>query len=229
MGNSQSMGFNMVVDRIDYFLIEPQLSERETLDGCSLANRLHIKSLFIKPCYVKQGVNALRASQVSVGTVVGFPFGANTTHVKVAEVKRALTEGATSIEMVINVGYLKDLTDDLVRRDICAVCGIAHMNGGKVNVIIPIDQLTTDEIHRSAIIAKETGVNGITFISELSNKEQLISTIKSVTGAVGSQINIKVMGNEYSRQHILDLIEAGCNRIGVNDLEIFFGLFQEKV
>jgi len=228
MNENLTPNFHEMANYMEYLLLAPQLSQQETVAGCLLADKLQVSSVIVKPCYVKQAVDELRASSVAVGTVVGFPLGANSTYVKVSEVKRALIEGAAIIEMMINAGYVRDLADDLVRRDIQAVCGIVHMNGGTVNVILPFDYLLESQIIRSAKIASETGVNGIMISGEFLNTEDLFKAFKAVKDSVGSRVQVKVMGGVSTLRAFRILVEAGCECICVKDLDHLTRVFEAE-
>ena len=131
---------------IDHSLLHPTLTDRELEEGCRLALKYQVASVCIKPYAVARAAELLRGSSVRVGTVAGFPHGANSTSVKRAEAEAACAEGATEIDMVINIG--KALSGDwsFVESDIRAVCGTAHARGAIVKVIFENDFLPNDEV-----------------------------------------------------------------------------------
>jgi deoxyribose-phosphate aldolase len=133
---------------IDHSLLHPTLTDRELVAGCRLAARYKVASVCIKPCAVKAATQLLRGSGVAVGTVVGFPHGSNATEVKQHETEQACRDGATEIDMVINLG--KALSGDwkFVERDVRAVVRTAHRLGAIVKVIIENDYLPNDRIKR---------------------------------------------------------------------------------
>jgi deoxyribose-phosphate aldolase len=126
---------------IDHSLLHPTMTDRELEEGCQLAARYKVASVCIKPYAVKLAANLLSGSGVKVGAVVGFPHGSSATEVKRFETETACRDGATEIDVVINIG--KALSGDwqYVERDIEAVCQEAHRHGAKVKVIFENDYL----------------------------------------------------------------------------------------
>ena len=140
---------------IDHSLLHPTMTDRELREGCAVAAKYHVASVCIKPYAVKEAAERLRGTGVKVGTVVGFPHGSSTTEVKRYETEVACRDGATEIDMVINVG--KALSGDLgyVERDVRAVVEEAHRHGAIVKVILENDFLPTDEIKIALCLASE--------------------------------------------------------------------------
>jgi len=133
---------------IDHSLLHPTMTDRELIAGCKLAAKYQVASVCIKPYFVKEAVRLLRGTGVKVGAVVGFPQGSSTTAVKRFETEMACIDGATEIDMVINVG--KALSGDwtYVERDIRAVVHEAHKRGAIVKVIFENDFLPSDRHKR---------------------------------------------------------------------------------
>ena len=133
---------------IDHSLLHPTMTDRELIAGCKLAAQYRVASVCIKPYYVKQAARLLKGTGVAVGAVVGFPHGSSTTEVKRYETAAACRDGATEIDMVINIG--KALSGDwkFVQQDIRAVVREAHQHGAIVKVIFENDFMPTDAIKR---------------------------------------------------------------------------------
>ncbi len=126
---------------IDHSLLHPTLTDRELEDGCRLAAKYGVASVCIKPYAVRRAAELLRGTGVKVGCVIGFPHGNSTTEVKRFETEVACRDGATEIDMVINLGKALSGDWDYVERDIRAVCDAAHGHGAKVKVIFENDYL----------------------------------------------------------------------------------------
>jgi deoxyribose-phosphate aldolase len=126
---------------IDHSLLHPGLTDQDMEDGCRLAVQYGTAAVFIKPYFVKRAAELLKGTGVLVGGVVGFPHGSSTTESKRYETQLACEDGATEIDMVMNVG--KALSGDwsYVERDVKAVCEEAHKRGAKVKVILENDYL----------------------------------------------------------------------------------------
>ncbi len=133
---------------IDHSLLHPTMTDRELRAGCRLARKYKVASVFIKPYFVKEAVRLLRGSGVVVGTVVGFPHGSSATAIKRAETALACRDGATEIDMVVNIGKVLSADWRFVSRDIAAVVREARRHRAIVKVILENDYLPTDRIKR---------------------------------------------------------------------------------
>lgn len=199
---------------IEHLLLSPDLNKDETLAGCSLAKAHQVGAVIVKPCFVRQAVTALKGTGIAVSTVIGFPHGSNPTVVKMAETKRALTEGAAEIEVVINLGYLRSEETDAFREDIQCVCGLAHMNGALVKVNLEASLLSESQIITAARIAVEAGADWLTTSTGFAEKNAYLDEISIIRRAVGNRVNIKAMGGINSLSEFYAVINAGCNRVG---------------
>jgi deoxyribose-phosphate aldolase len=126
---------------IDHSLLHPTMTDEELEAGCRLAIKYKVASVCIKPYWVRRAAELLRGSVVRVGCVIGFPHGSSSTEVKRFETEIACRDGATEIDMVINIGKALGGDWDYVERDIKAVCDEAHRHGAKVKVILENDYL----------------------------------------------------------------------------------------
>jgi deoxyribose-phosphate aldolase len=131
---------------IDHALLHPTMTDTELRAGCELAARYKVASVCIKPYAVRSAVELLKGSAVAVGTVIGFPHGSNATEIKRQETEAACRDGATEIDMVINVGKALSGDFDYVERDIRAVVEETHRHAALVKVILETDFLPDDEI-----------------------------------------------------------------------------------
>jgi deoxyribose-phosphate aldolase len=140
--------YDELAKMIDHSLLHPTMTDRELAAGCRLAKKYKVASVCIKPYAVKAAAQLLRGSGVAVGAVVGFPHGSSTTESKRHETELACRDGATEIDMVINVG--KALSGDwaYVEKDIRAVVREAHRRGAIVKVIFENDYLEGDAIKK---------------------------------------------------------------------------------
>jgi len=130
---------------IDHSLLHPTLTDDELRQGCKLAKSYRVASVCIKPYAVRFAAEILKGSGVAVGTVIGFPHGSSRTEIKVQEVELACADGATELDMVVNVGKVLSRDWDYIEREIKAVVEVAHKNGAIVKVIFENDFLTDDE------------------------------------------------------------------------------------
>lgn len=127
---------------IDHSLLHPTMTDAELEDGCRIAAKYQVASVCIKPYAVQRAVELLRGTDVAVGAVIGFPHGNSTTESKRYETELACRDGATEIDMVINIGKALGGDWDYVSEDVRTVCHEAHRHGAKVKVIFENDHLT---------------------------------------------------------------------------------------
>ena len=137
--------YSELAGMIDHALLQPTMTDAELRSGCELAARYGVASVCIKPYAVKSAIDLLQGSGVAVGTVIGFPHGSNATEVKRYETAMACRDGATEIDVVINVGKALGGDFDFVEGDIRAVVEEAHRHGALVKVILETDFLSDDK------------------------------------------------------------------------------------
>jgi deoxyribose-phosphate aldolase len=134
--------YSELAKMIDHSLLHPTMTDAELEEGCRIAAKYGVAAACIKPYFVKRAVELLRGTDVAVCAVIGFPHGNSTTEVKRYETAVACADGATEIDMVINIGKALSGDWDYVTQDIKAVCDEAHKHGANVKVIFENDYLT---------------------------------------------------------------------------------------
>jgi deoxyribose-phosphate aldolase len=134
-----------IAKMIDHSLLHPTLTDEELKKGCKLAKKFNVASVCIKPYAVRLAAEALKGTEVKIGTVVGFPHGNSKTEIKVQEAALACQEGATEIDMVVNVGKVLSKDWEYVEREIRQVTEAVHQHGGLIKVIFENDFLSDDE------------------------------------------------------------------------------------
>lgn len=147
--------YDELAGMIDHSLLNPTMTDRELEEGCRIAAKYRVASVCIKPYAVRRAVELLKGTAVAVGCVIGFPHGNSLTEVKRYETELACRDGATEIDMVINIGKALGGDWEYVERDVKAVCDDAHARGARVKVIIETDYLakggaglTSDDLKR---------------------------------------------------------------------------------
>ena len=184
---------------------------------CDEAMEYGFASVCINPCHVAYCADYLKDSDVNVCTVIGFPLGANTSAVKAFETKDAIANGADEIDMVMNIGALKDKNYDLVRDDVKAVVEAA--NGTLVKVILETCLLTEDEIKKACELCVEAKADYVKtstgFLTGFDCVGATPETIAIMQEEVGDTCKIKGSGCIRTREHFLKLIDMGIDRMGV--------------
>jgi deoxyribose-phosphate aldolase len=201
---------------IDHTLLKPEATCNDIEKLCHEARMYHFAAVCINPTFVKQAERMLRDSDVAVCTVVGFPLGAHTTATKVFETRDAIANGATEIDMVINLGALKAGQDDVVREDICAVVETAHRLNAIVKVIIECALLTDAEKVRACEIAKEVGADFVKTSTGFSTGGATLHDVELMRRVVGDQMGVKAAGGIKTLAQAEAMLKAGATRIGAS-------------
>jgi deoxyribose-phosphate aldolase len=210
---------------IDHSLLHPTMTDADLRKGCDIARTYNVASVCIKPYAVVQAVEWLKGSDVLVGSVLGFPHGSNTVGIKVAETIQACREGATEIDMVVNIGKVLQEDWDYIRDEIKAVTEATHANGAIVKVIFENDYLPNDA-HKIRLceICSEAGADfvktstGYGFVKgEDSRYGYLGATehdLKLMRHHSSAQVRVKAAGGVRTLDDLLKVREWGVARVG---------------
>jgi deoxyribose-phosphate aldolase len=166
------------------------------------------------PCHVAYCADYLKDSDVNVCTVIGFPLGANTSAVKAFETKDAIANGADEIDMVMNIGALKDKNYDLVRDDVKAVVEAA--NGTLVKVILETCLLTEDEIKKACELCVEAKADYVKTSTGFSTRGATIEDVRIMKEAVHGKAKVKAAGGVRTPEDMVKIVAAGADRIGTS-------------
>lgn len=199
---------------IDHTLLKPESTEAEVLQLCKEAKAHEFKTVCINPYWVKLAKKALEGSSVGITTVIGFPLGASTTEVKVFETKQAISDGATEIDMVINIGELKAQQNTRVLEDIKAVVEAA--NDVLVKVILENSLLTEKEKVTACELSKEAGASFVKTSTGFSSGGASVDDIKLMRETVGPDLGVKASGGVRDKAAALAMIKAGATRLGAS-------------
>ena len=181
---------------------------------CDEAMEYGFASVCINPCHVAYCADYLKDSNVNVCTVIGFPLGANTSAVKAFETKDAIANGADEIDMVMNIGALKDKNYDLVRDDVKAVVEAA--NGTLVKVILETCLLTEDEIKKACELCVEAKADYVKTSTGFSTRGATIEDVRIMKEAVHGKAKVKDAGGVRTPEDMVKIVAAGADRIGTS-------------
>jgi len=201
---------------IDHTLLKPDASEAQIAQLCHEARKYNFASVCINPTHVKLCAQLLKGSAVRVCTVVGFPLGATPPEVKAYETQRAIADGATEIDMVINIGALKSKDYLDVARDIAAVVQTAHSGGAIVKVIIEAALLTDEEKMIASKLVKEAGAEFVKTSTGFASGGATVQDVALIRRAIGPQMGVKAAGGIRTYADAQKMIEAGATRIGAS-------------
>jgi deoxyribose-phosphate aldolase len=201
---------------IDHTLLKPDVTSDKIAQLCFEARKYHFASVCVNPTHVKLCADLLRGSDVKVCTVIGFPLGATSTEVKVFETQNALDNGATEIDMVLNIGALKAGENELVARDIRGVVETSHKAGALTKVIIETALLSDEEKVVACLLAKEAGADYVKTSTGFSGGGATVHDIALMRRTVGPNIGVKASGGIHTHEEAEALVAAGATRIGAS-------------
>lgn len=199
---------------IDHTNLKQDMSEQDLIKLVDEAKEYDFFSICINPCWVKQASELLAGSNTKVCSVIGFPLGANTTNIKVLEAKEAIENGASEIDMVINVSKLKDKDYEYVYNEIKQIKEAIGNN--VLKVIIEACLLTNDEKTIACQIIMKAGANFVKTSTGMSTGGATIEDVKLFKEVVGDTTLIKAAGGVRTYEDAISMIEAGANRIGTS-------------
>lgn len=199
---------------IDHTLLKPDASQEQIETLIEEAKKYEFASVCVNPTWVSFAAQALKATDVKVCTVIGFPLGANTPELKAFETSDAIQNGANEVDMVINIGALKSRNFDLVERDIRAVVEAAK--GTLVKVIIETCLLTDDEKVKACQIAQKAGADFVKTSTGFSTGGATVADVALMRKTVGPDMGVKASGGARSYEDALAFIKAGATRIGAS-------------
>ncbi|MGM0396386.1 MAG: deoxyribose-phosphate aldolase [Bacillota bacterium] len=182
---------------------------------CKEAISHKFKAVCVNPVHVKFCSELLKGSQVRVATVIGFPLGANTSQTKAFETKDAIAMGADEVDMVINIGAMKDGNYNLVKEDIEAVV-LAADKKALVKVIIETALLTDEEKKKACELAMEAGADFVKTSTGFSTGGATLEDVRLMKSVVGEKLGVKASGGVKDYETAVAMMEAGATRIGTS-------------
>jgi deoxyribose-phosphate aldolase len=205
-----------IAGMIDHTLLKPDATPDQIAQLCYEARKYGFASVCVNPTYVRLCAQLLQGSPVKVCTVVGFPLGATPHEVKAFEAHQAVDEGASEIDMVINIGAVKARDYEAAVRDVCAVVRAAHAKGALVKVIIEAALLTDEEKIAACLISKEAGADFVKTSTGFGPGGATSSDVALMRKVVGPGMGVKASGGIRNLADAQKMIEAGATRIGAS-------------
>lgn len=199
---------------LDYTLLKPAVTAQQVRSACADARQLGIDCLYVPPVHVVTAVRELSGAATRVGSVVGFPLGQNTPHIKTEEAARALAQGAESIDLVINAGSLRENDDLAVLREIQSIVRVAA--GATVKVILETALLSDDEKRRAAAMCREAGADFVQTSTGLGPGGATLGDIQLLKQACGPAMEVEAAGGIRTFEQAVAFITAGASRISTS-------------
>ena len=198
----------------DHTILKADATRKDVKRVCDEAMAYSFCSVCVNSYYVPYVANLLHGSDVKICSVVGFPLGAMSTRAKALEAKIAVMDGADEIDMVINVGALKDRDYSVVLEDIKAV---KEACGEKIlKVIIETCLLTDDEKVKACELAKEAGADFVKTSTGFSSAGANVEDVRLMRETVGPDMGVKASGGIHDKEFAKELVDAGANRLGTS-------------
>ena len=199
---------------IDHTLLKPDATQQEIAQLCFEARKYEFASVCVNPTWVELCAQLLKGSPVKVCTVIGFPLGATSCETKAFETENAIRQGATEIDMVINIGALKARDLDTVAKDIRGVVNAAHPRGAIVKVIIETVLLNDEEKTMACLLSKEAGADFVKTSTGFAGGGATVHDIELMRKTVGPQMGVKASGGVRNYEVACGYLGQGCQRLG---------------
>jgi deoxyribose-phosphate aldolase len=197
---------------IDHTLLDPGATNHEVLMACEIARRNRCATVCLNSNRVALAARTLRGSQVGIAAVVGFPFGAAHVDAKAHEARLAIEDGASEVDMVLDIGRLKDGELEAVRTDIVSVVEAA--SGHLVKVILECSRLSDEEKRTGCRLAMEAGAGFVKTSTGYLGHGATIHDVELLRATVGERIGVKASGGIVYYEDAAAMLEAGATRLG---------------
>ena len=220
---------NQLAKIIDHTLVKPTATKDAVVKLCSEAEKYGFGCVCVNSAYVSLAAQMLKGTDVKVCSTVGFPFGAALAEVKAFEAKRAVENGASEIDMVMNIGALKSGNYEKVKEDIKAVVDVKHSHDNViVKVIIETGYLTDEEKRKACKLAKEAGADFVKTSTGLAGGAT-VKDVRLMHETVGEDMGVKAAGGIRNFEQASAMIEAGADRIGTSTAVAVIETFSDTV
>ncbi|MCE7068336.1 deoxyribose-phosphate aldolase [Dyadobacter sp. CY326] len=203
---------------IDYTLLTATASETDIRKICEEAWIHQFKAVCVAPSYVPYVVEMMEFCpvRIEIATVIGFPFGYSTTATKIFEAKSALHDGASELEVVMNISRFKSMAYLSVREELKQLANLAHENNAILKVIIETAFLDSFDLYTACEICAESGADYLTTSTDIASPNADPEVIRKIRSILPDTLKIKASGGIKTREQALEMLEAGAARIGTS-------------
>jgi len=201
---------------IDHAVLKPTQTERDVVEACTIARREHVATVCVKPFYVPDCARLLKDSGVGTSTVIGFPHGGQAPEVKVSTALTALRDGATELDMVINIGALIERDYATIEKEIASVVGVGHASEAAVKVILETAYLDDAQKAIAAQIAMAAGADFVKTSTGFGPEGATVEDVRLLRSIVGPSMGVKASGGIRTLDDALAMIDAGADRLGTS-------------
>lgn len=217
-----------VAKTIDHSILKPEFTYADVVAGAELALKYNTASYCIRPMDVAVAAKILAGSTVAVCTVIGFPHGSSTTATKAFETADAIANGATEIDMVLNISALLSGDYDLVEKDIRAVADVAHAKGASVKVIFETAFLNDELIVKACELTERAGADYVKTSTGFASVGATTHNVALMKKTVGDRLKVKSSGGVRTLDQLLDYMDLGVTRSGCSATAAVLEEFLQK-
>lgn len=215
---------------IDHTMLKPDAGEKAIINLCREALEYDFYSVCVNSCYVSLARTHLRGSDIKVSAVAGFPLGAMSSAAKLAETRDSLDNGASEIDVVINIGALKDQRYDYILSELSALAELCHSRNALLKVITETCLLTENEITEACRLVMKSGADFIKTSTGFSSGGAEVRDVRPMKKIIGNKIMIKASGGIRTLETAEAMIEAGADRLGCSaSVEIMDKYIENKI
>jgi deoxyribose-phosphate aldolase len=211
------MPANTIAATLDHTLLRPDCTEEQIMQLCQEARQHGFASACVPPYYVPVAARELNGSGVAVCTVIGFPLGYNSPRVKFREAEIALAEGATELDLVLNISALKSGQLDAVKAEVEDIADLTEVHDAVLKVIIETALLTEAEMETAARLCAEAGANFVKTSTGFASRGASVADVELLRRVLPAGIRIKASGGIRTREQALALLAAGADRLGTSN------------
>jgi len=201
---------------IDHTLLKPDATISEIKKLCEEAIENNFASVCVNPSYVENCFELIKSSNVKVCTVIGFPLGATTTQTKFLEAEEAIKNGGEELDMVINIGRLKDNDYEYAYNDIKAIADLSKKHLCTSKIILETCLLSDEEKVAACLLSKEAGANFVKTSTGFSKNKTTVHDVALMKFVVGERMQVKASGGIRSYEDAIAMINAGASRLGAS-------------
>jgi deoxyribose-phosphate aldolase len=201
--------------RLEHRLTQPNSTLADLEAAVALATEHEVSALIVSPWLVKSAKRLLGRSRVVLGTVVGYPHGTQVLSVKAFEASKALEQGATQIDFVLNGGAMASGDEETVFNDMLAVVDMAHSALASAGVIVEAEPSSEELVRRACRLAERAGADYVVTSPGASPARSTIARTRVLRDSVGPRIGVKACGRLRTAEHLAEALEAGATRISI--------------
>jgi deoxyribose-phosphate aldolase len=199
---------------IDHSLLNPVMTDQVLLEGIETAKKHKTASVCIKPYFVSRAAELLKGTGVAVGTVIGFPHGGHNTAVKVMEAQQALQDGATELDMVVNIGKVLSGDWEYVEKDLRAVVAVCQAHQAVSKVIF--ENCFLEDRHKIELcrISEDIGADFVKTSTGYGSGGATNEDLKLMRAHVSPKVQVKAAGGVRDLDRLLEVLDLGVTRVG---------------